>query len=128
MTRDKILIVEDDKNISKLVRYNLEKAGFDCESTITGEDALLALDKHAFDLIVLDIMLPKIDGLQILRTLKEKKIKNGPIILLTNLGQDSIVKDGFKAGAAGYLIKSAMSPDQVLHEVRVFLNKSREDK
>jgi len=93
-----------------------------------GRDGLEKASQGGFNLVLLDIMLPKIDGLQILRTLKEKKIKNGPIILLTNLGQDSIVKDGFKAGAAGYLIKSAMSPDQVLHEVRVFLNKSREDK
>jgi len=71
MPRGKILIVEDDKHISKLVKYNLEKAGFDCEVTITGEDALDILDKQAIDLIILDIMLPKLDGVSL-----AKKIRN----------------------------------------------------
>ncbi|MCG2713807.1 MAG: response regulator, partial [Candidatus Omnitrophica bacterium] len=61
---DRVLIVEDDKHISKLVKYNLEKAGFECIVTITGEEALDILDKDPIDLIILDIMLPKMDGLQ----------------------------------------------------------------
>jgi DNA-binding response OmpR family regulator len=76
-----------------------------------------------YDLVLLDIMLPKMDGLQILKGLKEKNIlsKNGPVVMLTNLGQDNIVKEGFELGASGYLIKSALTPDQVLHEVHTFL-------
>ena len=62
MPNNKILIVEDDKNISKLVRYNLEKSDFQCIATITGEDALAILDKEPADLIILDIMLPKMNG------------------------------------------------------------------
>ena len=86
------------------------------------------LDKFllgGYDLVLLDIMLPKVDGLEILRKAKQTPPKkgNGPIVLLTNLGQDSIIKEGFTLGAAGYLIKSAMNPDQVLNEVKVFLNK-----
>ena len=79
-----------------------------------------------YDLILLDIMLPKMDGLEVLKKLKEKppNEKNGPVVLLTNLGQDSIIKKGFELGASGYLIKSSMNPDQVLSEVKVFLSKS----
>lgn len=125
---EKILIIEDDEFLADMYHELLDDEGYAVTLARDGRDGLEKASQGGFNLILLDIMLPKIDGLQILRTLKEKKIKNGPIVLLTNLGQDSIVKDGFKAGAAGYLIKSAMSPDQVLHEVRVFLNKSREDK
>ena len=66
------------------------------------------------------------DGLEILRRVKDNPpaAKNGPVVLLTNLGQDSIIKEGFSLGASGYLIKSAMNPDQVLSEVKVFLSKN----
>jgi len=89
-----------------------------------GQTGLDAAKKGGYDLILLDIMLPKMDGLQVLKTLEESNNeKNGPIVMLTNLGQDSIVRDALKNGASGFLIKSSMTPDQVLHEVRVFLNK-----
>ncbi len=78
-----------------------------------------------YDLVLLDIMLPKRDGIDILKQTKttQPKRPNGPIVLLTNLGQDSVIKEGFVNGASGYLIKSALTPDQVLHEVRTFLAK-----
>ena len=83
------LIVEDDKHISKLVKYNLEKAGFNCEVTITGEDALDILDNQAIDLIILDIMLPKMDGLQTCKQIKQdKKLSPIPIVLLTAKGEE----------------------------------------
>ena len=63
-TKQHILVVEDDKNISKLVKYNLEKEGYLCTAVITGEEALDFLDSHAVDLVLLDIMLPKIDGFE----------------------------------------------------------------
>ena len=71
-------------------------------------------------------MLPKKDGLQVLRDLKIRppKSPNGPVVILTNLGQDSIIKQCFDLGAEGFLIKSALNPDQVLTEIRSFLNKA----
>ena len=66
------------------------------------------------------------DGLEVLRRLRDHKPKtpNGPVVLLTNLGQDAIIKEGFSLGATGYIIKSAMTPDQVLEEVKVFLKQT----
>ena len=94
---------------------------------IVGEEGLKKFHEGGYNLVLLDIMLPKIDGLEILRKSQDNKPKkeNGPVVLLTNLGQDSIIKEGFSLGASGYLVKSAMNPDQVLNEIKVFLKKDK---
>lgn len=122
----KILVVEDDQFLRELYNELLKEEGYEVSLAADGEAGLTAISSGGFDLVLLDIMLPKIDGLEILRRLKEKPAsqQNGPIVLLTNLGQDSIIKEGFSLGASGYLIKSSMNPDQVLAEVKIFLNKS----
>jgi CheY-like chemotaxis protein len=122
----KILVVEDDEFLRELYEELLKGEGYEVSVAVDGEEGLNKISAGGFDLVLLDIMLPKMDGLEILRHVKEKPPaeKNGPIVLLTNLGQDSIIKEGFSLGASGYLIKSAMNPDQVLSEVKVFLNKS----
>ncbi|OGY23127.1 MAG: hypothetical protein A2172_01975 [Candidatus Woykebacteria bacterium RBG_13_40_15] len=122
----KILVVEDDQFLRELYEELLKEEGYEVELASDGEDGLNKMTAGGFDLVLLDIMLPKIDGLEILRRLKEKHPEkpNGPVVLLTNLGQDSIIKEGFNLGASGYLIKSSMNPDQVISEVKVFLSKS----
>lgn len=122
----KILVVEDDEFLRELYEELLKGEGYEVSLAVDGQEGLDKLSAGGFDLVLLDIMLPKMDGLEILRHVKEKPpaAKNGPVVLLTNLGQDSIIKEGFSLGASGYLIKSAMNPDQVLSEVKVFLNKS----
>ena len=122
----KILVIEDDEFLRELYDELLKGEGYDVALAVDGEQGLAQISAGGFDLVLLDIMLPKMDGLEILRHVKAAppKQKNGPVVLLTNLGQDSIIKEGFALGAAGYLIKSAMNPDQVLSEVKVFLNKN----
>jgi len=123
MTTHKILIVEDDKNISKLVRYNLEKAGFDCESTITGEDALDLLDKYAIDLIILDIMLPKMDGLETCKLIKQDKaLATIPIIMLTAKGEEIDRILGFELGVDDYMVKP-FSPRELVLRVKAILKR-----
>lgn len=121
----KILVVEDDQFLRDLYNELLTGEGYSLELAIDGDEGLKKISLGGFDLVLLDIMLPKLDGLEILRRLKDTPPKeaNGPIVLLTNLGQDPIIKEGFSLGASGYIIKSAMTPDQVLDEVKVFLNK-----
>lgn len=129
MPRKKILIVEDDKNISKLVRYNLEKAGFDCEVTITGEDALDVADREPIDLIILDIMLPKMDGLEACKQLKQdKRLAAIPIIMLTAKGEEIDRIVGFELGADDYIVKP-FSPRELVLRVKAILKrgKLRED-
>lgn len=121
----RILVVEDDQFLRELYDELLREEGYEVDLAPDGEIALAKIIKGGYELILLDIMLPKIDGLEILRRVKKQGTENpnGSTVLLTNLGQDSIIKEGFNLGASGYLIKSAMNPDQVLSEVKVFLNK-----
>ena len=122
----RILVVEDDQFLRELYNELLRDEGYDVDLAPDGEEGLAKILKGGYDLVLLDIMLPKIDGLEVLRRVKKQTTEkpNGAVVLLTNLGQDSIIKEGFNLGASGYLIKSAMNPDQVLAEVKVFLNKS----
>jgi DNA-binding response OmpR family regulator len=102
----KVLIVEDDKSISKLVKYNLEKEGFECALALTGEEALDALKKKQIDLIILDIMLPEMNGLEVCRIVKQnEKTKNIPIIMLTAKGEEVDRIVGFELGADDYIVK-----------------------
>jgi CheY-like chemotaxis protein len=120
----KILVVEDDQFLRELYQELLTNEGFEVEAAVDGDEGLTKVSSGGYQLVLLDIMLPKRDGLEILRQVKANppKEKNGPVVLLTNLGQDAIIREGFELGASGYLIKSAMTPDQVLHEVRNFLD------
>lgn len=122
----KILIVEDDQFLREFYQELLTSEGYFIDVASDGDIALSKIQQGGFDLILLDIMLPKKDGVQVLRELKlsPPKKANGPIVCLSNLGQDSIIKQCFELGAQGYLIKSAMNPDQVLTEIKSYLTKS----
>lgn len=126
----KLLVVEDDQFLRDLYNELLTDEGYEVDLAEDGEVGAAKIQNGGYDLVLLDIMLPKIDGLEILRRLKGNPTKtpNGPIVLLTNLGQDSIIKEGFTLGASGYMIKSSMNPDQVLTEIKVFLSKSSQKK
>src|SRR3990167_2771971 len=123
---ERILVVEDDQFLRELYDELLREEGYEVDLASDGQEGLDKATAGGYNLVLLDIMLPKIDGLDVWRKLEAAPPKkpNGPTVLLTNLGQDSIIKEGFTLGASGYLIKSAMNPDQVLNEVKVFLNKA----
>ncbi len=125
-TPKRILIVEDDQFLREFYQELLTSEGYNVDAAGDGETALKKIQELEFDLILLDIMLPKKDGVQILRDLKitPPKSSKASIVVLTNLGQDSVIKQCFELGAAGYLIKSALNPDQVLTEIHSYLNVS----
>lgn len=123
MPNECILIVEDDKHIAKLVRYNLEKAGYTCESTITGEEALDILDYKEIDLVILDIMLPKMNGLETCRKIKQDaRISGIPVILLTAKGEEVDRVVGFELGADDYIVKP-FSPRELVLRVKAVLKR-----
>lgn len=115
----KILLVEDEDFIRELYTRQLTKAGFTVKSAIDGQSGLNTLKAEQFDLLLLDIMLPGMNGLQLLREFKSQN-PNSPMItiLLTNLGQEAVIKEGFELGAQAYLIKASYTPDQVVNEVK----------
>lgn len=122
----KILVVEDDQFLREFYQELLQAEGYFVDVAADGETALYKIQNNEYNLALLDIMLPKKDGVQILRDLKQKppKSQNITIVVLTNLGQDLVIKECFNLGADGYLIKSALNPDQVLTEVKSYLDKS----
>lgn len=115
----KVLLVEDEEMIRDLYARQLTKAGFLVNAVGNGEDGVKALNEQAYDLLLLDIMLPGMNGLQVLRDFKVKNPNSKmAIIMLTNLGQESVIKEGFDLGANAYLIKTSYTPDQIITEVR----------
>lgn len=115
----KILLVEDEDFIRELYVRQLTKEGFQIKSAVDGQSGLNMLKAEPFDLLLLDIMLPGMNGLQLLREFKTQN-PNSPMItiLLTNLGQEAVIKEGFELGAQAYLIKASYTPDQVVNEVK----------
>ncbi len=123
---NRIILVEDEDSIRDLYKRQLDLAGFATDAFANGKGGLdaLAQPQNKYLIALLDIMLPDINGLQILKEIKQNPaIKNMPVILLTNLGQDVIIKEGFELGAEGYLIKASYTPDQIVQELKNFLAK-----
>lgn len=117
-----ILVVEDDKFLLDLYSELLSEEGHKVDHAEDGEVAIQKMSKNSYDLVLLDIMMPKKDGLTVLKELSEdQKKKAGQIVMLTNLGQEAVAQEGFDNGAVGHLVKSALAPDQVLSEVNNFL-------
>lgn len=118
----KILIIEDEQDIRELYAEILRDEGYEIKEVWDGEMGLAEAQSGNYDLILLDIMLPKMDGLQILRELKKSNsVSKSPVVLLTNLGSDAVIKEGFALGAETYIIKSEFTPDQVIAEVKKVL-------
>lgn len=124
--KEKILIVEDEKDIIKMLEYNLKKEGFRVIATHDGEDALdLALRQYP-DLILLDLMLPGIDGLEVCKSLKkESKTSLIPIIMLTAKSQESDKVLGLELGADDYITKP-FSPRELVARIKAVLRRVTE--
>lgn len=121
MAKSKInlLIVEDDVFLADLYKTKFGMEGFKVHVAYDGEKGLELARKHSPDVILLDIVLPKLDGFATLKGLKEDKGLSGiPVILLTNLSQKADVEKGLKMGAADYLIKAHFMPSEVVGKIK----------
>lgn len=123
MEKKKILIVEDDSILQKALQEFLSEEGFEISSALDGEQgARMAVEKNP-DLILLDIILPKKDGYEVLRELKSNEnTKKIPVILLTNLGSLNDVEKALELGATTYLIKADYKLEDVVKKIKETLN------
>ena len=123
MAKESILVVEDEKDIRELLKYNLEKEGYQVFGAATGEEALRAIRDRRLDLILLDLMLPGIDGLEVCRRIKgEAQTQHLPIIMLTAKGEEADIVTGLELGADDYITKP-FSPRVLLARVRAALRR-----
>lgn len=118
-----VLIVEDDSFLANIYKTKFEMEGFKISISENGEIALSDVKKKKPAIILLDILLPKLDGFTVLSKLKEDKDTKGiPVILLTNLGQKDDVQKGLDMGAVDYLIKAHFKPSEVVDKVKKVLS------
>lgn len=118
----RILLIEDEDFIRDLYKRQLDLAGFSTDIAANGKQGLSALQQNDYDMLLLDIMLPDTNGLEVLKFVKsQERTKNTLVVMLTNLGQDAIIQEGFKLGAEGYLIKASLTPNQVVQEIKNIL-------
>lgn len=124
ISKVKILLIEDDKFLSRLITNKLAKEGFLVKAVIDGESGLKELEKARPDIILLDILLPSIDGFEVLAKVKAKdsRMKAVPVLLLSNLGEDEYISKGLSLGANDYLIKSNFTTDEIVKKITNILS------
>ena len=121
--KSSILIIEDEEDIRVLVRYNLEREGFSVSEVESGEEGLEAVSRKKPDLILLDLMLPGKDGLQICRELKNNKVsQNIPVVMMTAKGEESDIVTGLELGAEDYIVKP-FSPKVMVARLKAVLRR-----
>lgn len=127
MSREKILVVDDEDDILELVRYNLQKEGYELHGVTSGEAGIQKAKSLAPDLILLDLMLPGMDGLQTCRVLKsDPQTSSIPVVMLTAKGEDSDIVAGLELGADDYITKP-FSPRVLLARVRAVLRRAKKN-
>ncbi len=124
-TRPSILLVEDEKDITIMLRYNLERAGFAVSETGDGEEALIMIGEHSYDLVILDWMLPSVSGLEVCRAVRRAPAtKTLPVIMLTARAEEEDRVRGLDSGADDYVPKP-FSPGELIARVRAVLRRTR---
>lgn len=118
----KILLVEDDMFLSKIMEERLQDEGWDVNLAGNGEEGLQKAKSYLPHLILLDMILPKMNGFEVLEALKKDKIaKDIPVIVISNLGQDEDIKNAKKMGAVDYLVKSNFSMKAIIEKIAKYL-------
>ncbi|PLX25705.1 response regulator [Candidatus Parcubacteria bacterium] len=120
----KILLIEDEEMLANMYEVKFKNEGFELFKALDGAQGLEMAKNTQPDFILLDIIMPKVDGFSVLKSLKEDETtKNIPVMMLTNLGQDEDIERGKQMGAVGYLVKANITPAEVVEAVKVELQK-----
>ena len=118
----KILIAEDDFFIRDIYSKVFSLSGYDVAVAVDGMDALEKIKAQPYDMVLLDIMMPRMTGIDVLKTVRslEPPVKTIPIFIITNLGQQNVIEEAFKLGMDGYILKSQVTPQQIVDEINNF--------
>jgi len=118
----KILFVEDEASLQRAIGESLKKVGYEVLSATDGQQAMEQIKSQDFDLIVLDIVLPKVDGFEVLKKIKsDPEKKDIPVLVLTNLETSGDVQKALELGATNYLVKANYSLDQMIEKINSML-------
>lgn len=118
----KVLIVEDDKFLRELLARKLREAEYEVLEAIDGEEGFKTIKEKKPDLVLLDLILPEIDGFEVLeRKKRDPEIEKIPVIILSNLGQREDIERGLKLGATDYIVKAHSTPAEIVEKVRTIL-------
>jgi DNA-binding response OmpR family regulator len=118
----KILVAEDDKFLASAYRVKLTKANFEVKIVANGKDALDSLESFVPDLIILDLMMPGIDGFTVLETIKKnEKYKGIPVLVASNLGESEDIVKATKLGASDYIVKTDLSMKKLIEKINSLL-------
>jgi len=122
----KVLLIEDEEMLANMYEVKFKNEGFDLLKALDGAEGLKLAKTEKPDFVLLDIIMPKMDGFSVLKSLKEDpETKDVPVLLLTNLGQEEDIERGKKLGAVGYLVKANITPAEVVHEVKKQLGSNK---
>jgi len=128
MANEHILVVEDEEDIQELLRHNLSRSGYDVQTADTGEEAMELLNKQKPDLVLLDLMLPGLDGLEICRKIKKTAgLADLPVIMLTARGEERDIVKGLELGADDYITKP-FSPRVLMARIAAVLRRKPKTK
>lgn len=120
--KGKILIIEDDRYISKMYQLKLSLEDYDVQVAENGKQGVDKMKEFMPDIVLLDILMPELDGFEVLKIVKsDPTTKNIPVLIMSNLGQEDHVEKGIKLGALGYIVKSQYTPSKVVEKIKSVL-------
>lgn len=121
MARKKILIVDDERPTVRIIEVNLERAGYEVIKAYDGVEALEQVKEHQPDMVVLDVMMPRMDGFEVLKHLQDDpRYRSIPVIMLTCKDQDADIFKGWASGVSSYLTKPYNPRELLVHVERIF--------
>lgn len=117
-----ILLVEDETFLANLLKSRLEKEGLAAQVARDGEEALKFLEKEKYDLVLLDIILPKLSGFEVLKKIQaDPRLQKVPVMIISNLGQESDISRGQSLGTVDYFVKALISIEDLVSRVKKYL-------
>ncbi|MGD8744245.1 MAG: response regulator [Candidatus Woesebacteria bacterium] len=118
----KLLLIEDDVMLVNMYKAKFVNEGYEIESATDGKNGLALVPQVNPDLVILDLMLPRLSGIEVLEELKkDEKLKNIPVVVLTNLSEEKETQKALELGADGYLVKADLTPSQLVEKIKEYI-------